>query len=276
MTNLAAIIVAFNPEADFVNLVDECSHQFSEVLIIFNSENRTSLSTTGNVTVIENDSNAGLSKALNQGVMSCQQKKNIEWCIFFDQDTQLMPGFVTHLSDCILKVGDKEKPSIIGQNYINRSGTKRAYKIDMLTRIDAPIVTSGSAIPVSMFERIGIFDENLFIEGIDTEFCLRAVSHGLGIYVSSDVLMVHGAGDDKSAKCFGRIVNVSGHKPERFYLQWKHHVYAYKKTYKDLGFVFLKVFPSLIRNLLVIILFEKRKISIVMACFRGLRDGFRM
>ena len=88
MKKLAAIIVGYFPDDRLINLVRDCSDQFSKVFVIFNSENTTPIKTLANITVIENDQNYGLSKALNQGIILCQQN-NIDWCVFFDQDTKI-------------------------------------------------------------------------------------------------------------------------------------------------------------------------------------------
>ena len=275
--NIAAIIVAYHPDKRVIELVASSVKQFEQVFVIFNSEKTFSFDSDDKLHIKVNSENIGLSKALNQGVdLALKHLDAIDWCVFFDQDTLISPRFRLCLDSSIRSLESTSRVGIIGQNYVSAGGEKTAYSVTALTEYRKAIVTSGSAIPSFIFRQIGGFDENLFIEGIDTEFCYRASAAGFPTFVSPDIVMRHGAGQDEVHFLLGRPINVSGHSPERYYLQWKNFVYVERKFSASVFKTSINLFYSLGRNFIVICLFERQRFSKLKACVKGLIAGFKI
>ena len=276
MKDCGVVIVAYNPDATLDRLVNACSKEFTLVAVIFNSPALTDFDSYGNVVVVQNNDNVGLSKGLNQGVQLCiDHASNLKWCVTFDQDTEILSNFSRVLEEQIEILGDQRDETIIGQNYINHDRSKKAYATSGFIRLNRPIVTSGTAYPLKIFQDIGFFDEQLFIEGIDTEFCLRILDRNRSIYVGSEVAMIHGSGNDQSVNLLGRVINVSGHSPYRFYLQWRNNIYAHQKYSKGILPLLVTIGPNLLKNLIVTILFETNRIAKLRQCVLGFLDGFK-
>lgn len=65
-----------------------------------------------------------------------------------------------------------------------------------------------------VFEIVGMMDEELFIDYVDTEWCLRCLNYGILVHIIPDIEMVHAIGD-KSVKICG--INIPIHSPVRRY-----------------------------------------------------------
>lgn len=47
----------------------------------------------------------------------------------------------------------------------------------------------------SVFERVGVLDERLFIDYVDTEWCLRCAAQGITVRIIPAASMTHSIGD---------------------------------------------------------------------------------
>ncbi|MET5116689.1 glycosyltransferase family 2 protein, partial [Burkholderia pseudomallei] len=53
------------------------------------------------------------------------------------------------------------------------------------------LISSGSVISRGANARLGRFDEALFIDHVDTEYCLRAQAHNVPLYVEPSLVLNH-------------------------------------------------------------------------------------
>jgi GT2 family glycosyltransferase len=59
------------------------------------------------------------------------------------------------------------------------------------------VITSGNLLKVSAFERIGGFREDLFIDSVDFDFCLRLKKSGYRIMRCNQAILYHSLGERK-------------------------------------------------------------------------------
>ncbi|PJI83555.1 hypothetical protein CLV61_0154 [Capnocytophaga canimorsus] len=57
------------------------------------------------------------------------------------------------------------------------------------------LITSGSSTPTKVFKDVGLMDETLFIDYIDYEWCLRAISKGYKVCLTTKSILKHSMGD---------------------------------------------------------------------------------
>lgn len=80
------------------------------------------------------------------------------------------------------------------------------------------VINSMSVWRRSALERIGLFDECLAIDHVDTEYCLRARRLGLALCVHGDHEFAHSIGQRRRYRFLGRELQAGGHGPQRRYL----------------------------------------------------------
>ncbi|MCW3118424.1 MAG: hypothetical protein JWM28_2506, partial [Chitinophagaceae bacterium] len=100
------------------------------------------------------------------------------------------------------------------------------------------VMTSGNLIRISAWKEINGFDEKLFIDEVDHEYCYRLKTNGYQIVQVNQVFLNHQLGTQKEAGYFGRIAKRHRriHSPKRVYFMVRNYLYvrkAYKKSFPD-------------------------------------------
>ena len=111
-----------------------------------------------------------------------------------DQDSYFLPGVFWDYMAAIRSYGE-EKRVIFSVNYFIKSQQAPLYPV--ADRVDevSSAMTSGTVYPVGLFEELGVFMEELFVWGIDCEYCWRAARKGVRTVCFKNILLQHDLGD---------------------------------------------------------------------------------
>lgn len=145
------------------------------------------------VTLLRLRVNRGIAAALNTG-MNAAMQRGASLLICFDQDSRPDDCYVTVAQAAVRELSLRERVGALGPADHNpvldtsRSATNEAF----VGRF--PIIQSGMVIPVDVFRHVGPFDESLFIDGVDTDFCLRLRREGYWVGVTPTLKMRHRLG----------------------------------------------------------------------------------
>jgi rhamnosyltransferase len=198
IADICAIVVAYFPDDQFSERLEHIRKQTGKVVIVDNTgDTRLSalLAGAASMEVIPNNENLGIAAALNQG-MSRAIDLGFTWAITFDQDTWVQPNLVATLLDIYQRQASPERIGIIGCNYedenVHRSPNR--FTGDQCFREVDVVITSGSLMPTARFPVVGPFREDLFIDFVDHEYCLRLRKLGYKILSSTAPLMLHALG----------------------------------------------------------------------------------
>lgn len=94
------------------------------------------------------------------------------------------------------------------------------------------LISSGSLIPVRSFAEVGEFDEALFIDSVDLEWCCRARSRRFALYGVCTARLDHQLGDDR--RVFLGAIKLVVHSPERIYYMTRNRMLLYQRAYMPL------------------------------------------
>ena len=225
-----AVIVTYNPNIDNVlSLLNILTDNDFQCIVVDNNSNTSFLKNKNKYSVINLEKNLGIAKAQNIGINKAV-RNGADYIIFFDQDSTIDQSFLDKLTGDFLSVKKSGvKLAAIGPQFIdkelgfyapgllvNRKGL--IHKID-ISQINEPkkvgvIISSGSLVSTKALIDIGFMNEDLFIDYVDTEWCLRALNKGYKIYISNNALMYHSIGE-KTVR-LGSI-NCPVHSPYRRY-----------------------------------------------------------
>jgi rhamnosyltransferase len=92
------------------------------------------------------------------------------------------------------------------------------------------LITSGSLIRLEVFDAIGLYDEDLFIDYVDIEWGLRAKAHGFRHFGVCTVEMRHRLGGPP-LKLFGGRIIAPARSPLRHYYHFRNAVSLYRRGY---------------------------------------------
>lgn len=168
--------------------------------------------------------NRGMAAALNEGV-ALARELDAEWLATFDQDSEVPPTLIAGLLEGARLHPQPQAIGILCPAHRD-TGMGRDYlqARDILVQAGAwrelrAAITSGSLVRMTVFSQAGLFDESLFIDGVDHDLCLRARRHGWRIVQVPGLVMPHALGAMTSRRLAGVDLAASHHgAPRRYYM----------------------------------------------------------
>ncbi|MCI4351771.1 MAG: glycosyltransferase [Thermoplasmata archaeon] len=201
-----AVTVTFNPKLEDGRLssqVAAVSRRFGLHVIVDNhSENLLEIAAIvarsaldpSRVHLVELDRNAGIARALNEGVAKCRKLGNPRWILTLDQDTTFPDTAFPALERELPEVKDLERTGILAFNYFeHRFNSSRPYNHSTGPAPMHSIITSGNLVRTDIFDKIR-FDERLFLYFVDVDFCRRVRALGYSIVVLRQTFIDHEEG----------------------------------------------------------------------------------
>lgn len=294
---IAAGVVLYNPD-DINRLhrnIEVLKKQVSEIYLFDNSTVELKLKISDGITYLKEDGNKGIAYALN-AIMQHAEKDGYSWVLTMDQDSILPEGMVESFSDFI----QKDTVMNIGIVCPQVQDKRRTYmKIESESKPYESIdfcITSASCTSVEAWKRVGGFDEWLFIDLVDNDFCRRMRVANYKIVRMNEWILDQEFGkitpkEPKKQEFWIRLSEVLHNaniakfsykkvvNPMRVYYTCRNIVYVNKKMkfygktgYENynckgyIGFVVSFMVPSVLR--------ASEKIKVLNACLRGTKDGW--
>lgn len=202
--NLSSVIIWYNPSFQDVNSIKSYNSLFEKIYIIDNSyENNKKLADQiTNAIYISNNENLGIATALNIGCKKAMED-GFKWVMTMDQDSswnkdvleQYLSAVCSNTDDTIKSFAPKhrnEVKSLVGdiKYKLENNETNDVY-------FPVKVMTSGNIISLEAWNNIGFFNEKLFIDEVDHEFCYRLNHAGYKICEFQNIYMVHTLGHVK-------------------------------------------------------------------------------
>ena len=93
-------------------------------------------------------------------------------------------------------------------------------------------ITSGALTSVKAWTTIGGFNEDYFIDLVDSEFSIRMRNNNFSILRVNEVAMTHEVGESKELKIGKHVIRCTKHSPIRCYYMVRNH-FMYLAKYKS-------------------------------------------
>lgn len=273
---IAASIILYNPDIErlkenlnaiykqvgLIVLVDNCSNNIKEI--------EKEINIYKNTIIIKNNSNKGIAAALNQAIHICEERK-YDWVLTLDQDSVCPLNIVEEYSKYI----DIDNigiicPTIIDRNIKNHKKTKNNKTFEYVKEC----ITSASLTNIRIWNLVGKFDEDMFIDIVDFDFCKRILLNEYKIIRINNIELLHEVGSIVQRKFLLKTVNVMNHSPNRKYYMSRNVLY-YGRKYNDKKSI-LKAYLSIIKLTLIVLLYESQKLKKTSSIIKGLIDGITM
>lgn len=277
---IGCVIVLYNPDLTLLEKVlDSVCRQVNVVFLADNSTttlvNKPWMNRTN--TVYEKmDGNVGIAAAQNVGI-DYLQKKACSHIIFMDQDSIMETGMVNLLMNGLTQLLNQQIPvGAIGPRVVNRM-TKQSYvgsikkgkPIDNALTEVTELISSGSLVPIEHFSSVGLFDEYLFIDAVDHEWCWRAnLLQKLRFFIAEDTHLSHCLGEGD------HWFLVTVHKPTAFrcYYQYRNYFLLLRKKYVPLYWKLSNGIKYFVKFFYFPLAFSSKR-SYLSHMVRGIHDG---
>ena len=273
-------IVVYNP--NMVTLLENIRsliNDVSRVLIWQNSELKrdeinTIKSCFGNdkLIIVGNGTNNGIPKALNYAI-SQMRELACDYLLTMDQDSIWVNfhQFKLYVESC-------PKHLIYGPEIIANTDLQRySSRVEQLSIVEnGYVITSGMLCHEKVFSRVGLFNEELFIDAVDEEYCYRARQKGIKSVQIQGAYLRQQFGESKVVSFAGKKTIVSNYSAFRYYYIVRNHIYLLRTKLPSkaerksiiINYVRAPIFKC--------ILFESGKIKKLWAISRGIYAGMRI
>lgn len=265
---LAGVVILYNPGKDvYDNIMTYVSDL--DVLYILDNSNLPDLDVIDKIKMIphvkyiKHHHNMGISKSLNEALSLTKEK--YKWLLTMDQDTKFKEGTFGDYLKTLSYLPNLEKVYGFTPRYIGESDDTTAYR--MIEK--GGCITSGNIINISIALSCGGFDENLFIDSVDEEFCLRCRKRGFFLYEYTKRIMIQKIGNPHVVK-IGRfkICQTSNHNYIRLYYITRNALYVSTKYPQTKSYYY----PIILKRIIKVILFEPDKIRKLHFMAKGFMD----
>lgn len=267
---IIATVICYNPDKKQISNIKSYINYVEKLYIIDNSENNNQelLDNLKNskIEYIFNGDNLGMAKALNKAC-NMAKKEDYEWILTMDQDSVFSKDNIEKYLKIFSYIKNKNvgiiSPHHILKNDIKNLGNNTFLKTDS-------VMTSGNILNLDAWEKVGKFNENLFIDEVDNDLCFRMTEYNFKILQLNKLRMYHELGNLEKRKFFLKKISVLNHNYIRKYYIVRNKLYMFKK-YKKYRF---RYSYSILNDFFKVIFFEKDKMKKLKYMFRGINDFF--
>jgi rhamnosyltransferase len=229
--------------------------------------------------------NLGVAAGLNQGICFAETQG---FCrlLLLDQDSVPAPDMVLRLNAALdLLTNQGEQVAAVGAHLLDPA-TGHSLRIARFGPFSFRFVTqtpgtgieradflcsSGSLIPLATLQRVGLMDERLFIDLVDTEWFLRAAAQGYSAFSVGDAVLQHCLGD-RSIRVATGFVPV--HSPLRHYYIFRNSMLLNRRSSIPLHWKYNNT-VQLVYMLVFFALFTPPRLQHLLKMLCGLWDGLR-
>ena len=278
MIRTAACVVLYNPSDEIIENIATYANKVDKFIVVDNSDTQQSqiiedLKTTyPNLIYINNHTNLGIATALNIAC-DCAIAQNSDWILTMDQDSKFI-NFQDFLH-CLHSFDKQSNIALLAPN----TGRFTPEEIDKNTHSctfeeQFIVITSGNFLNLTLFNSIGRFDDNLFIDVVDYDYCAKVKLAGYRTLLFKNILLEHQLGvlHERKNLLTGKIKYKTEHSPQRAYYIARNYLYLARKYSKLLPqeFSLLKVLNIIfIHDVTKILLYEDQKWGKISAKFLG-------
>jgi rhamnosyltransferase len=279
---IGAIVITFNPnpdletnistisrEVDILLVIDNASEKYDSVNILSRLEQNYS-----NIRVIRNKKNLGIGLALNIGA-EILIDEGIKWAFTFDQDSYASKTFFNEMK-AKQKI-QKGEAALLYPKYIDQKSLQ-FFTNEKKEEEGGNFIAmmSGNLIDLVAWSKLGGFDEDLFIDYVDFDYCLKILKNHLKIYKVNSAILMHNLGQQSAHKLFDKKINTTNHPPIRRYYISRNKVIILKRYFllKPLWIIKDNTYILFI-ELCKILFFEEYKFKKFKCIIYGYYDGLK-
>jgi rhamnosyltransferase len=209
--------------------------------------------------------------------------------VTFDQDSQPEKGMVTALWEAHLR---NPRAAVVGPCIIESARRGRPYRWVrrhprwrwLFQRVNVQtgdllevteVITSGSMVELATSDTLGGFDEALFIDYVDVDYCLRVGRVNRSVMVAAAARLQHRLGARRPARLLGKDFRPMHHPAFRHYYMARNRVRVWRRHAIAVPHWAVFDFCFAVFNGFRVLAFERNKWAKLKAITLGTWDGLR-
>jgi rhamnosyltransferase len=229
---VAAVVILYHPDKAFFQNIDSYYSYVDRLYVFDNTESlalKADWTTYPKVVYYHDGVNKGLSERLNSAAAKAIEE-GYSWLLTMDQDSRFEKPAIENYFRCFHNFEQKEQVALFGPTPV-KSGLQ--WQPDERWQHAERIITSGALLNLEIFQRIGGFDQALFIDSVDCDYSMRARLAGYFIIKLTGTPMLHELGTWVRRSSIKTLFLVkkekSFHSPLRCYYMFRNLLYLNRK-----------------------------------------------
>ena len=257
---VCAVIVTYHPDLAVLDkLLDAVVPQVHCAVIVDNTANEVvgqwllTSRYTALASLITQSENIGVGAGHNRGIewALCEGVTHV---LLLDQDSVPEPHMVKALVAGWHRLTQSGvRVSAVGPQYVDPRSRRASYFVrfgwfgkqritcnnnESVAPIEADfLISSGALLSVDALRTVGVMDEALFIDHIDTEWFLRASAREYRAFGVCQAVMHHSLGEGRLNFWFGRWYGLTRYQPLRYYYIFRNSILLYKRDYVPIRWI---------------------------------------
>ncbi|MCR6506017.1 glycosyltransferase [Bacteroides muris (ex Fokt et al. 2023)] len=267
--NTIIVVITYNPGPGFKNQIERYVEIADKTIIVDNgSAQDVALYIPKDLdkhfVVVKSSQNRGIAWGLNQGVLYAKNN-NYLYLLSFDQDSLPIHEILDCYADVLCHI---DNIGLIGTCFTEQ---KVIIPSNITYSSKKTLITSGTLHSVKIFDEIGLYDEQLFIDSVDFDFVLR-VRKKYRVLCVNQPLIYHELGSPITK--YG--ITSSNHSAIRRYYMSRNHLLISKRYWKNYPLWVLKKNVLFFCAIIKMILVENNMKEKLLHTVQGLRDAFNL
>lgn len=237
---VCAIVVLYKPDKNILlKVIDKIVAQVDKVVLVDNTPEDNNncfdiIPDSNKIEYLPLRENTGIANAQNIGIKHASSLS--EFLIFFDQDSFPEANLVEQLITTYRKLDEMGfQIGGVGPRVVNRENGQKEFpafnkgrKINGFVTKVSQLMSSGTLSPSKVFQEVGGFENDLFIDAVEFEWCWRAAESGYSFFIAEDALLFHHTGE-RTKKILGKPLHIT--TPFRTYYQYRNFLILLKRAY---------------------------------------------
>lgn len=247
-----------------------------DVILVDNTPERDLNIVDKNIHYIPLRKNTGIAAAQNTGINKAHEL-GCTYIVLFDQDSVIPPNYVNKMQSEFERL-KKIYPMlvVVGPTVINKE-SGHEYKsektaINHECKLVSALISSGSFYELdTVWNEVGLMEEDLFIDYVDFEWCWRSMKKGYVCAITQRLKLQHKVGQNDHIFMGYPIIQSA---PARYYYQYRNFLWLIGRNYVPLKWK-INVGIRKLAEIILLPFYVKAKRTILKNILLGIKDGLR-
>ncbi|UCP00012.1 glycosyltransferase family 2 protein [Metapseudomonas lalkuanensis] len=290
LSRVFAVVVSYHPDLQaLIELAKVLKEQVEEVVVVDNGSLLPDAAklVSGKCHLLRLHENLGIATAQNFGIDYCLER-GADAIVFLDQDSLPGKDLISILVAEFEKISADENLAAVSPVYqdsrygfyyplVRMSSCGMIRKLAVSDGVESIrvscLISSGSLISARALRDVGFMRDDLFIDYVDTEWCLRARSAGYVLYAVPKARMFHSIGD-KIIRLF--VWRVPVHSPHRRYYRVRNAFILLTFPHVPILLALREVVQGIAHQLLLVATQAGRRLEYLFKGFTAVKSGLRI
>ncbi len=266
--DIMAVVVSYNGGERLRRTVSALRGQVGHVHIVDNGSEADSraivecFALQSDISISWLPENRGIGAALNVGITRARERGQ-GWLLTMDQDSTIDEGMIPAY---IHAVGSGQSVACLTPRMVVNAVPQgvREKTVDYA-------ITSGNLVRMDVYEKVGTYNERMFIDGVDFDFSLRVREGGFMIEYVREAILIHELGDSHAVPNWLARYHTF-HSPVRRYYMTRNFLYMLEQHAVRNPAFMAKMAAAHVIQLFTILLLGKKRIRSYVLMARGVYD----